>query len=316
MGWQYQTMEQRIPSSTSADGAPGLRSDGPARVADIGETGTNEATSGVGVLDKAALVLAAVEAGPASLGELVARTGLSRATAHRLAMALLTHRLVGRDTDGRFVAGPRLAAGSAAAGLWPLPWQVLQAAPTVLAELRDVTGESTQLYVRRGAERVCVAAAERGSGLRDTVPVGAALPMTAGSGAQVLLAFAGAAEGEGDTGAGGARVPGQWPEAGQVPPGAVFDELVLAEVRTRGWAQSAGEREAGLASVSAPVRDASGAVIAALSMSGPDGRLTRAPGELFGATVAAAADKLSRIAGGTRATHVSTPGALPANATA
>ncbi|OHV50082.1 IclR family transcriptional regulator [Pseudofrankia sp. BMG5.36] len=272
--------------------------------------GTQEVTSGVGVLDKAALVLSAVEAGPMSLGELVARTGLSRATAHRLAMALQTHRLVGRDADGRFVAGPRLAAGSATAALWPLPWQVLQAAPTVLAELRDATGESTQLYVRRGAERVCVAAAESGSGLRDTVPVGAILPMTAGSGAQVLLAFV-----SGDD-AGGGEAPGQGPRTGGVPAGSVFDEAVLAEVRARGWAQSAGEREAGLASVSAPVRGASGAVIAALSMSGPDGRLTRAPGELFGATVAAAADRLSLIAGYTRVSHVTTPSGLPADATA
>ncbi|OHV38276.1 IclR family transcriptional regulator [Pseudofrankia sp. EUN1h] len=278
-------------------------------------------TSGVGVLDKAALVLSAVEAGPASLGDLVARTGLSRATAHRLAVALQAHRLVGRDGDGRFVAGPRLAAGSAAATLWPLPWQVLQAAPTVLAELRDATGESTQLYVRRGAGRVCVAVSERGSGLRDTVPVGAILPMTAGSGAQVLLAFATGGESGGEA----AEVPGHGLRAGDaggagaaggVPADTVFDERVLAEVRARGWAQSAGEREAGLASVSAPVRDASGAVIAALSMSGPDGRLTRTPGELFGATIRAAADRLSLIAGYPRASHVSTPGGLPADATA
>ena len=255
------------------------------------------ATSGVGVLDKAALVLTAVEAGPASLGELVARTGLSRATAHRLAVALETHRLVARDGAGRFVAGPRLAAGSAVAALWPLPWRLLQAAPDVLAELRDATGESTQLYVRRDGERVCVAAAERDSGLRDTVPVGAILPMTAGSGAQVLLAFAGSdAAGAGRRDAATARRAGTAAES-RVPAGAAFDDDVLAQVRARGWAQSAGEREAGLASVSAPVRDSAGAVIAALSMSGPDGRLTRAPGQLFGALVAAAADRLSALAG-------------------
>jgi DNA-binding IclR family transcriptional regulator len=254
------------------------------------------ASSGVGVLDKAALVLAAVEEGPASLNELVTRTRLSRATAHRLAVALETHRLVARDGAGRFVAGPRLAAGSAVAALWPLPWRLLQAAPEVLAELRDSTGESTQLYVRRGAERVCVAAAEHGSGLRDTVPVGAILPMTAGSGAQVLLAY-GAGEDVAPAGRTAAGAPGSGPAGRGVPLGAAFDTNVLARVRARGWAQSAGEREAGLASVSAPVRDAAGAVVAALSMSGPDGRLTRSPGELFGATVAAAADRLSAIAG-------------------
>ncbi|WP_240760123.1 helix-turn-helix domain-containing protein, partial [Phytoactinopolyspora endophytica] len=40
-------------------------------------------SSGVGVLDKAALVLSALEAGPATLANLVAATGLARPTAHR-----------------------------------------------------------------------------------------------------------------------------------------------------------------------------------------------------------------------------------------
>ena len=45
-------------------------------------------SSGVGVLDKAALVLTALESGPATLAGLVAGTGLARPTAHRLAVAL------------------------------------------------------------------------------------------------------------------------------------------------------------------------------------------------------------------------------------
>ena len=65
-------------------------------------------SSGVGVLDKAALVLAALEPGPATLAGLVTATGLSRPTAHRLAVALEHHRLVARDIQGRFVLGPRL----------------------------------------------------------------------------------------------------------------------------------------------------------------------------------------------------------------
>jgi DNA-binding IclR family transcriptional regulator len=53
---------------------------------------------------------------------------------------------------------------------------------------------------------------------------------------------------------------------------------VLAEVRRRGWAQSVAEREAGVASVSAPVRDRTGAVVAAVSVSGPVDRIGRRPG--------------------------------------
>ncbi|MGH8867575.1 MAG: helix-turn-helix domain-containing protein, partial [Actinomycetes bacterium] len=81
-------------------------------------------SSGVGVLDKAVRVLAALEAGPASLASLVANTGLARPTAHRLAVALEHHRLVMRDMQGRFVLGPRLAELASAAGeAYGLPQQ-------------------------------------------------------------------------------------------------------------------------------------------------------------------------------------------------
>ena len=142
-------------------------------------------SSGVGVLDKAALVLSALEAGPATLAGLVAGTGLARPTAHRLAVALEHHRLVARDMQGRFVLGPRLAELSAAAG----EDRLLAAAGPVLARLRDITGESAQLWRRQGEYRVCVAAAERPSGLRDTIPVGSQLTMRACSAAHVLLAW-------------------------------------------------------------------------------------------------------------------------------
>ena len=63
-------------------------------------------TSGVGVLDKAAQVLSALETGPTTLAGLVASTGLARPTAHRLAVALEHHRLVGRDLQGPVRARP------------------------------------------------------------------------------------------------------------------------------------------------------------------------------------------------------------------
>jgi len=227
-----------------------------------------EHTSGVGVLDKSVAVLEAVRGGARSLGELTTATGLSRATAHRLAVALEVHRLLRRDRAGRWLVGPRLQelAGTGAGD--PL----LERAGPVLARLRDGTGESAQLYRRTGDARVCVAASERRSGLRDTVPVGAMLPLTAGSAAQVLLA---------------------WSAEAAVPTGAAFTARTLTEVRRRGWAASAGEREPGVASVSAPVRGQDGAVVAAVSVSGPIERLTRSPGRLHAAAVVAAAAELS-----------------------
>ncbi|MFB7829338.1 helix-turn-helix domain-containing protein, partial [Streptomyces hydrogenans] len=139
----------------------------------------SDISSGVGVLDKAAVILGALASGPATLAGLVASTGLSRPTAHRLALALERHRLVGRDLEGRFVLGPRLGELSAAAGEDCL----LAAAGPVLTSLRDTTGESAQLYRRQGEMRVCVAVAERTSGLRDIVPEGSTIPMKVGSAA-------------------------------------------------------------------------------------------------------------------------------------
>ena len=66
-------------------------------------------------------------------------------------------------------------------------------------------------------------------------------------------------------------------------------------MRRRGWAQSVGEREPGVASVSAPVRSPSGRVIAAVSISGPIERLSRQPGRLHAATVMAGAGKLTEV---------------------
>lgn len=228
-------------------------------------------SSGVGVLDKAALVLGALEAGPATLAELVASTGLARPTAHRLAVALEYYRLVARDMQGRFILGPRLTELATAAG----EDRLLAAANPVLSALRDATGESAQLFRRQGDARVCVAAAERPVGLRDSIPVGSTLSMRAGSGAQILLA---------------------WEEPDRLHTGlqgARFTATMLSQIRRRGWAQSVSEREIGVASVSAPVRGPSGRVVAAVSISGPVERLTRQPGRLHGPMVAAAGERLS-----------------------
>ena len=227
--------------------------------------------SGIGVLDKAVGVLHSVAESPCGLAELCARTGLPRATAHRLAAGLEVHRLLARDNEGRWRLGPAL---TELAGQVNDP--LLSAAGAVLPRLREITGESVQLYRREGMARVCVMALEPPSGLRDTVLVGSRLPMTAGSGAKVLLAYSDPATQQ------------------AVLPTAKFTDRVLAEVRRRGWAQSAAEREPGVASVSAPVRDNRGAVIAAVSVSGPIDRMGRRPGVRWASDLLAAAEALTR----------------------
>jgi len=122
-------------------------------------------SSGVGVIDKAALVMSALESGPATLAQLVSATHLARPTAHRIAVALEFHRLVTRDSQGRFILGPRLTELASAAG----EDHLLSAAGPVLAALRDKTHESAQLYRRQGDVRICVANAERITELSDTL---------------------------------------------------------------------------------------------------------------------------------------------------
>jgi DNA-binding IclR family transcriptional regulator len=130
------------------------------------------------------------------------------------------------------------------------------AAHRALRELRDGTEESVQLFVREGDRRVCIAALQSPHGLRTIVPLGASLPLGLGSGAKVLS----------------------------------------GQVGAEGWTQSVGEREAGVASVSAPVLDR-GLIVAAVSVSGPIERTTKHPGRRYGEAVVAAAARIQRDAG-------------------
>ena len=133
---------------------------------------------------------------------------------------------------------------------------LIELARPVLDSLRTKTGESVQLYVQEGDARRCLVSLESPHGLRWIVPEGSLLPLNAGS-------------------------------AGHVLSGERTDR--------HGWIQSIGEREAGVASVSAPVLNAQGNIIAAISVSGPIERLTRRPGERHGAVVVQAAKRLQRL---------------------
>lgn len=241
----------------------------------MGQSISARPQSGIGVVDKSVAILAAASDSPRTLAELVDATSLPRATAHRLAVALEVHRLLSRDAEGRFVLGARLAELAAS-----LPDPLLAAAQPVLAWVRDECGESAQLYQRDGNDRVCVAAAERAAGLRTTVPVGSRLPLTAGSGAQVLCAWADPAS------------------LTAVFDASEFSSRSLADVRRRGWAQSVGQREAGVASVSAPIRAADGEIVAAISISGPIERLGRTPGQRFAPVLVTGARRIHSALGG------------------
>ncbi len=215
-----------------------------------------DSISGVGVLDKAVLVLRTLRAnGPLGLAELQTATELPRATAHRLAVALQEHGFIRRDGAGRFCLGFELIAmGRAAAEAFPLG----ELARPALQTLRDDTAESVQLFVREGDQRRCVVSLQSPHGLRWIVPEGAQLPLGVGSAGRILVAAVSARAGKGH------------------------------------WIESVEERELGVASVSAAVHGRDGLVVAAVCLSGPIERLTRQPGKRFGSAVVAAADAVSR----------------------
>jgi len=180
------------------------------------------------VLDKAVDVLDCLVSGPKTLAELVAATGLPRATAHRLAVALEHHDLVRRDGEGRFALGFRLTTlGRAALDSSPLA----DLARTRVWRAADTTEESVQVVRARGATSgSAIESLESPHGLRTIVAVGAALSLAAGS-------------------------------AGQGAPPA-------SRSRRAAGSRASEEREAGVASVSAPIRDRHGDVIAAIGVSG------------------------------------------------
>ncbi len=228
--------------------------------------------SGVGTLDRAIAVLEAVEGGARSLPEVVAATGLPRSTAHRLLRALAVHGYVSLEGRFGYRLGPRLLRMAATARR-QAPLRDL--AQPALERLAAATGESAQLYVRSGPVRVCVAAVESDQELRTIVPIGAELPLSAGSAAKVFLAFD--------------------PDPRRFLRRARDPERFAREVelaRARGWAASVGERQAGVGSVSAPVRGSDGGLVAVVSVSGPASRMGRGGGRRYAPAVLRAAAEI------------------------
>jgi DNA-binding IclR family transcriptional regulator len=255
------------------------RDEGPGGLSSARASVRERATSGVGVLDRCASILTAVETGARSFTDIVTETGLTRSTAHRLIVGLEGHGFLIHVGGLGYALGPRLLALAQAAAS-DLPLREL--AHPALERLARSTGESAQLYVRDGDRRVCVDAVESDRELRTIVEVGASLPLDRGSAGKVFLAWgterdsvrlqAAAERGE--------RLPQQ-----------------VATTRRRGWAESVAEREPGVASVSAPVFGPGDALLAAVSVSGPASRLGRLRAKRYAPAVVEAAREIERALG-------------------
>jgi DNA-binding IclR family transcriptional regulator len=203
-----------------------------------------------------------VDDGARSLGEISTLLGVHKSTASRLTATLRRAGFLERThADGRF----RLGGEVARLGLIALAGRgLIQVARQPMNDVATATGETVTLAVPDGNGLTTIAEVDSRFVVGPRSWIGRSAPLHACSDGKVLLAFGGA----------------------QLPQGKLAAltshtlttraalERELAEIRTRGWARALGELEDGLHGVAAPVRDASGACRAALSVSGPSYRMS------------------------------------------
>ncbi|MDD2545587.1 MAG: IclR family transcriptional regulator [Burkholderiaceae bacterium] len=210
-----------------------------------------------------------------SLAQLSRRCGLHKTTVLRLARTLaLSGYLVQRE-DGEWRLGP--AAGWLGAR-YQAGFDVQNVLEPALRALTQSSGESAAFYVREGNVRTCLVRVEGPQALRHHARMGEGLPLDKGSPGRVILAFSG-------------------------EPGALYEEI-----RRRGFHGSIGEREQGVATVSAPVFGRHWRLLGSVCISGPASRLPLERLEALAPTVVTAANALSyALAGHTTTAATAAP---------
>lgn len=192
-----------------------------------------------------------------SLSDVATAAGLARPTARRLLLTLEELGYV-RSTDGAFSLTPKvLSLGTAyvsSLGLWDI-------ARPHLVELVGRTGESSSMAVLDGSDIVYMARVSVPKLIALRVDIGTRFPAQQTSQGKVLLAALSPVE---------LKAVCAQPSRSGLPPyiGRTGDQLSeeLLEVRARGWALADEELAPGVRSVAAPVRDGTGAVIAAMNI--------------------------------------------------
>lgn len=228
-------------------------------------------SGGVIAVTRALQVLEAFALGESSLplAELSRRCGLHKTTVLRLARTLAQSGFMVQREDGDWRLGP--AAGWLGAR-YQAGFDAQNVLEPALRELSRVTGESAAFYVREGQVRTCLVRVEGPQGLRHHARMGEGLPLDKGSPGRVILAFSG-------------------------EPGRAYEEI-----RKKGYYWSIGERENGVATVSAPVFGMHSRLMGSVCISGPESRLPAEKLEALAPTVIAAATQLSyALAGKTAA---------------
>jgi IclR family transcriptional regulator, KDG regulon repressor len=240
----------------------------------------------------AARVLKSFRTREESLGvsELARRLELGKSTVHRLLTTLVSEGLVEQDrrTGGYRLGIVMFELGEAV----KVHLDLHAAAGPVLAHLREQTGESSQVGVLDGDEVVYVDRLESAYSLRLFIETGRRVPAHCTSSGKVLLAHRPVPERERYLSRG--ALPRLTPDT-ITDPDALRAEL--ATVRTRGWAEAINEREIGVASLAAPIRDRHGEVVAAVSIGAPVSRFGAVPRNRMAEALVEAGEAVSRRLG-------------------
>lgn len=220
--------------------------------------------------------------------DVAAATGLSRPAVRRILLTL-QHLGYVEPVGNRWRLTPRvLSLGQR----FTATHSIVEDARPYLTELAEKTDESASMAVLDGNDAVYVARVSVRRIMRIEISPGTRVPATATALGRVLLAWA---EEETIEQVLGAGLPA-------CAPATVTDPKVLRgilrDVHARGWALSVGELDPELVAVAAPVRDHSGAVVAAIASATSTGRST--PERLVETAlphVLAAAERVSRDLG-------------------
>lgn len=220
------------------------------------------------------------------VGELARRLGLGKSTVFRLLTTLAQEGLVEKDPrTGKYRLGLKVYELGA---IVATHLDLHEAVATELDELRNRTGETVHVAILDGDEVVYVERRESPQTLRLWGRVGHRNRAHRTSTGKVLLAHLPPEELD--------RVLARRPLDAKTSHTITDPEVLkreLERVRRRGWAQNVNESEMGVASVAAPIRDARGEVVAAISVAGPTLRFTPATMRRIVRETTAAAEAIS-----------------------
>ena len=246
--------------------------------------------SGVQSLDRALELLEhlADAGGSMRLAELEAKSGLPLPTVHRLVRSLAHNGYVRQEPSRRYALGPRLIRlgelAGRALGSWAVPY---------LTELVDEIGETANMAVLEGDAVVYVAHVPSAHSMRMFTEVGRRVPAHCTGVGKALLSQLRDEEVRALLRRTG--MPAQTPRT-HTDPSALLSEL--GEVREQGWAVDDAEQELGVRCVAVPLEGTP--ALAALSVSGPSGRITAGRVAGIAPVLQAAAVRLAEDLRGTR----------------